>query len=80
MEVLKYLSGPLASPVAERRQERVLKDEEFSAYEGMPNLGDGNGGRDDDGLPTDADSDADNQQRPTCHLRERRHLRRVLTP
>ena len=47
-------------PVAERRQEQILKDEECNAYDDMPTIGDGNDEIDDDG-PTDADSDADNQ-------------------
>ena len=57
-EVMGSLSGAFASPVAERRRERELKDEEVNAYEGMLELGDGS---DDEGLPTDADSDADDQ-------------------
>ena len=60
-DVLKHLSGVFISPVAERRQKRIPKDEEFNAYEGMPTLGDGNDESDDEGLPTDADSNADNQ-------------------
>ena len=46
-------------PVAERRQERAPEDEELNAYEDMPDLGECSD--DDEGLPTDADSDADNQ-------------------
>ena len=35
-------------PVADRRQERVLKDEELIAYEGMPELGDDQDDSDDE--------------------------------
>ncbi len=38
----------------------MLRDEELNAYEGMPELGDGDS--DDEGLLTDAYSDADNPQ------------------
>ncbi len=60
-EVRKTIGGVFKFPVAERRQERVLSDEEFNAYDGVPNLGDGTDESDDAGLAIDADSDADNQ-------------------
>ncbi len=60
-EALKNHSGKFVFPVAERRRERLLKDEDFDAPEELPDLVDTS---DDEGPPmgqppTDNPADAD---------------------
>ena len=54
-EVLRNLSGILGFPVAERRKERMLKDQDFNAPEETPELAEG----DDEGMPDPVDTSDD---------------------
>ena len=54
-EVLKNISGIYVLPVAERRRERILKDQDFNAPEEMPEIVES----DDEGIPDLVDTSDD---------------------
>jgi hypothetical protein len=54
-EVLNNLSGVFVFPVAERRKERILKDQDFNAPEEMPERAES----DDEGMPNLVDTSDD---------------------